>query len=161
MEEQAVLTSLLFMIKEANALVTKQSPGAICVQAAGVGPLEAIPNTYRFWIRPEGKPETLILEGTQDTKTGKISWSAITTSGPIYGVGGDLLRCTVDIYNALKAIRTAGYQDPVFFCSLFQAIALGITEPWYCYTPTNCHWVSSDHYIFVNAVTGVVHLFPS
>ncbi len=161
MEPQAVLVSLLGLISAANALVTKQFPRAVCVRASGIGKLVVIPQTYEFLFREEGRFEMVRVEVTQDFKTGALTWSPLTQTRGIVGVTGDLLRCTVDIYSAYKAIRQAGFQSPVSFCSLFQAEALDIKEPWYCYTPTDCHWISSEKYIFVNALTGVVRLFPS
>lgn len=160
MEEQAVLVSLIGLISEANTLVTRQYPSAVCVRASGVGQLEAIPQTYQFLFIEDGRFEMVAVQVKQNPKNGERTWSPITQVRPIVGVEGNLLRSTIDIYPAYKAIRQAGYQDPVSFCGLFQAAALDIKEPWYCFTPTDCHWVSSENYIFVNSLTGEVRLFP-
>jgi len=161
MEQAAVLVSLLGMIKGANELVTKQSPGALCIRANPLGPLDPFPISYQFRFRPANESYTLSIDGAQDIKTGKYTFSSITKADPILGVTGDLLRCTVDIYYAVKAIRGAGFQDPVFLCSLFQAEVPQNPDPWYQYTPTDCHWIDEHHYIFVNAINGKVRLFPT
>lgn len=160
MEPQAVLVSMLRLIQEANAIVTRASPGAICIRATGLGQLQAIPQTYQFLFQENAKYAMLTVDVKQDIKTGALTWSPITPFKPIVGVEGNLLRCTVDIYDALKAIRGAGYQSPVFFCSLFQSSGMGVKDPWYCYTPDNCTSLDSSHYIWVNAITGEVRLFP-
>jgi|GEM_PF-3346852 len=161
MEQSAVLISLLAILREANNIVTAQSPGAICVQASGVGQLETMPNTYKFWFRPAHSSDTLTIEVSEDVRTGQMTAGPVTPGGPILGVGGDLTRATVDIYAAVKAIREAGYADPIFFCGLFQAVVPHITEPWYSFTPNNCASPSSENYIFVNSITAQVRLFPS
>lgn len=161
MEEQAVLVSLIGLIRDATAIVNKQYPNTICIRASGNGKLETIPQSYQFLFRAENQYAMYTINVTQNLKTGELTWSPIAPFKPIVGVTGNLARCTVDIYPAYKAIRQAGYQDPVYFCSLFQAESLGIHEPWYCFTPTDCHWVSAENYIFVNSLTGEVRLFPS
>lgn len=159
-DQEAVLVSLLWMIKEANELVLRQSPDATCVRVDPLGPSDPTPLSYRFRFRPKDGSYSLSIDGTQIVKTGKTTWSPITTAPRILGVTGNLLGCQVDVYYAVRAIRTAGFQDPVFLCGLFQAEAAHITDPWYQYTPTDCHWIDEHHYIFVNALTGAVRLFP-
>jgi hypothetical protein len=67
----------------------------------------------------------------------------------------------VDPYNSHEESSPCVEGTADDFCSLFQAEALDIKEPWYCFTPTDCHWISPENYIFVNALTGAVRLFPS
>lgn len=152
--------SLLNMIHEANTIVTSKYPGATCIQVSGLGALETIPYDYRFTFGASSSMEGYSIDGHEDKNSGKITFSGITVGKKILGVTGDLMTCTVDIYPAMKNIRTAGYEDPIFFCGLFQAVVPGITQPWYCFTPNNCVPSTSDNYIFVNAITGQVKLFP-
>lgn len=160
-QSMAVLVSLLYIINKANSLVTSKYPGANCVQAAGEGPLAAIPNSYKITFRAADGVNTLVVIGTEDTKTGAVTFSDITEGGPILGVGGNITEATIDIYPATKAIARAGYTNPIFFCGLFQAVVPHIDQPWYCFTPNNCSSPDSSNYIFVNSITGEVRLFPT
>jgi hypothetical protein len=158
---QAVLTSLLYIIHQTVQKIEAEYPGAVCVQASNNGALSPIPSSYRIWFSlPGGK--SLTIDATQNTQTGQVSWNDQTLHNqPIVGVGGNLMQCVVDIYPAYKAIRNAGYDAPVFFCGLFQAVVPQIYVPWYCFTPNNCSSTSSSNYIFVNSITAEVRLFPT
>lgn len=156
-----VQISLLHILSATTTMIHSQSPGAICVQASGEGQLSPMPNSYKLWYRQPNSEECLTVVATQNTTTGQVTWGQIMTTPPILGVGGNLDVCTVDSYGAYTAIGKAGYTNPVFFCGLFQAVVPHIYQPWYCFTPNNCASSSSSNYIFVNAVTAEVRLFPT
>jgi hypothetical protein len=160
-DSNVILISLLKVLHKANDLVTSKHPGAICVQAASPGVLAAIPNFYKMTFRDAQGSGTFNIEATVNVANGQITWSPITSAGPILGVGGTLMQCVVDIYPALRAIHNAGYTNPVYFCGLFQAVVPHIYVPWYCFTPNNCASSSSSNYIFVNSITAEVRIFPT
>jgi len=147
--------SLLALMREATRRVEMEIESAMLIQVTG-GELAPVPTSFQFTFKIAGENATAVITYEQG------SWGSVVRRGPILGlVFDDLLRCEIDIEEAIELIRKAGYEDPVYMCGLFQALTRVPTiYPRYNFTPDNCGWNTSDHYIFVDAVTGEVLLFP-
>ena len=149
-------TSVLALMREATRKVQAQIQEAMLVQVTAEE-LSETPTAFNFVFKLAGENKTALITHAQG------SWSGITQKGAILGlVFNDLLRSEIDLGEAVDRIRAAGYKDPVFMCGLFQAFTrTPAINPKYNFTPDNCGWATSDHYIFVDSVTGAVDLFPS
>jgi len=148
-------TSVLALMREATRRVEAQIQEAMLVQVTS-DELTENPTAFTFVFKLAGENKTAVISCAQ----GK--WSEITHKEAILGlIFNDLLRSEIDLAEAVERIRGAGYKDPVYMCGLFQALsATPAINPKYNFTPDNCSWATSDHYIFVDSVTGSVELFP-